>query len=569
MRYNNKQQALITLAIILAIVIVVNIIGSKLHGSIDLTQEKRFTITTPTKQLLKQLPSPVNVRILLKSGLPSNFEKLRTATTDLLATCKDISGNKVFYSYENPIADKSDKEKETIYQNFINKGITPVKLNAQINSKQKVEEQVIFPYALVSANGGEVAVSMLESHTGMGPRAITNYSESMLEYKFAQAIQSLYKTGKDKVAYLMGHGEALGGSTYDALNTLGSVYDVDTFGLDQVIDISPTYKAVIICRPTATFNDKDKFKLDQYVMGGGNLFLLIDPCDMQLDTLQQSPNYSVIAYNLGLDDLLFKYGARLNTNLVEDLESNPIPVVVGMNNDVPQTELLKWVYFPVFTPIAQHPIVYNMDAIAGKFASTIDIIDNPEIQKTTLLNTSSKSRVLGVPLIVSLNSLRFQLKPELFNKKHLPIAVLLQGKFKSLYAGMGSKFISVYQDSLGKKYRTQCEQEGKIIVCSDADVFFNEFSPSKGPSELGFYKFTGDRFANKQFVLNCIEYLTNPNNLLAARNKNIKLRLLDSDKVSKKRTKWQITNVLVPIALCLFIGSGYWFFRKKKYEQVN
>jgi ABC-2 type transport system permease protein len=565
---NSKKQTLVTISIVAVILLLLNIIGTQWHAKVDLTEEHRFTISAPTKNLLKAIKEPVTLNILLKDGVPSNFTKLRNSTIDILNSFKEISGNKITYTITNPTEGKTGDELLKVYESLAKKRANPVKLNAQLDSKQKTEEQIIFPYVLVNSNGRETTIPLIENHTGMGAYGKLNYSESMLEYKLASAIQMLNTPAKIDIAYLIGNGQPLGTSTADMLLTLANTYKIDTLNINALREISPVYKAAIICRPSVAFTEQQKFVIDQYVMAGGHVMWLIDACNIAMDTLSKSPNYSVTNFDLNLDDLFFKYGFRCNNNLVEDLSANPIPVTVGMQDNKPQFDLLKWIYFPVFSPISKHPIVNNMDAIASKFAGTIDTISNPNITSTVLLNTSPQSRVLGTPLTVSLNSLKFEPKVALFNKQFLPTAILQEGNFKSLYAGRVTQdMLAVYEDSLKLKFRTATSKPNKMIVVSDADIVLNDFSETKGISDMGFYKFTKENFANKTFLLNCLEFLTNENALLEARNKDLRLRMLDPEKVSKNRAMWQVINVALPIALTIFIGGLYWFFRKKRYEQ--
>ncbi|MFM2385339.1 MAG: gliding motility-associated transporter substrate-binding protein GldG [Bacteroidota bacterium] len=568
LKSNNKQKALLSLLLVVALLIGVNVLSNYVHASFDLTQEKRFSVTPATKKFLRELKEPVHVKVLLKTGVPAHFEKLRASTRDMLSRFRDISGNKLSYEFTDPIEGKSGKELQELYKSLEAKGAVPRPISNQLDGKQKTEEQIVFPYAFVSGNGKEFTVPLFEYHTGMDQGAILNYSASVLEYKLASTAQQLFQPERDQIAYVLGHGEAIGNNTIDALLTLEGMYKLDTIDLTRTYEISPAYKCAIICKPTQAFSEKDKFKIDQYVMHGGKVLWFIDQCNVSMDTLQNAPSYTVLPYELNLDDLLFKYGARINKNLVEDLEANPIPVVTGQQNNQSQQSLYKWVYFPVFTPMSKHPIVNNMDAVMSKFCSTIDTITTPSTTKTVLLSTSMKSRALGTPLTVNLNSLQYALNPALFTKKHLPTAICIEGKFRSLYETVtfDDAFVNVYRDSLKKEIKKESPQN-KMIVAADADIILNDYSQRQGPLEMGFYRYSRENFANKTFLLNCLEYLTNDNNLLAARNKDVKLRLLDSDKVAEQRTMWQIINISLPIAICIIAGSLFWFFRKKRYEQ--
>jgi ABC-2 type transport system permease protein len=564
---NNKKSTLIKLAVIAALLIGLNIISNYVHFGIDLTEEHRFSITKETKTLLKNLREPVHIKLLLRGGAPANFEKLRGTSKDLLARFRDLSGGKITFENTDPIAGITGDKLTQAYKNLAMQGAQPIPTRSQLDDKQKTEEQIIFPYAVVNGNGKEFTVPLVEYHTGMAENEFLNYSESLLEYKLATAIQNLFKQGKERVAWIMGQGEALGDNTYDALTTLESLYEVDTIDLSKSYYIPPMVKCAIICQPRTAFNEQDKFKLDQFVMAGGKLLWFVDACNVNIDTLQQVPNYTVIPHELNITDMLFKYGIRLNSNLVEDLSANPIPVVTGGQNGRPQQQMFKWVYFPVFSSVSKHPVVNNLDAVMSKFCGTIDTIENEDNVKHVLLSTSIKSRAIGAPISVSLNSLQYQLKPSLYNKRFLPTAVCIEGKFRTNYAnGIDPSFKAVYEDSLRLKFREVTDSASKMIVVADADIILNDFNPKKGPSDMGLYKFTKEYFANKTFFLNCVEYLVHENNMLASRNKEVKLRLLNSDKVAAEKTMWQSINIILPIALVVLFGGLYWFFRKKRYE---
>jgi gliding-associated putative ABC transporter substrate-binding component GldG len=367
---------------------------------------------------------------------------------------------------------------------------------------------------------------------------------------------------------MVGNGELIGPSTYDMLTTLEKYYDVDTVDINQNIEIPPVYSAVIECRPTVAFNDKTKFKIDQYIMHGGRMLWMIDELRFDMDSLQNSSAGMAVDYGLNLEDMLFNYGVRINPDFIEDYQQvNPLALTVGMIDKNPDIRLLPFPYFPYSISTSKHPIVNNMDAVMFLFANSIDTIANPEIKKTILLSSSNRSRRVPAPVRVSLASLQFKPKADMFKEKSIPMAVLLEGKFNSIYTNrLDPKFLEVYKDSLQKEFLPSCEKENRMIVVSDGNVFQNDFSQARGPMECGFYKYTEQLFANKSFILNSLEYLTDDFGLIVARNKDVKLRLLDLAKIKKERIQWQLFNIALPIAMILMFGSAYFFFRRKKYE---
>jgi gliding-associated putative ABC transporter substrate-binding component GldG len=570
MKQNNtlKNKILTRFALVIGILVLINIVSTRLHKRLDVTAEQRFSLSEPTKKMLRSLKEDVVIEVYLKGSLPAGFERLREGTMDVLQEFKEYGGNRIKFSFINPIEGKNDAEKQAIYQTLSAKGINPVNLKIQRDEDDGYSEKIIFPSANIAYNQKETSISLLESHMSMTPDEKLNYAQSLLEYKFASAIKQLILPGKKKVAYVVGDGQMIGVNTIDMLSTLEKYYDLDTLDLNQNIEISKVYSAAIICKPNLTFDERNKFKLDQYIMQGGHVLWLLDQLRMELDSLKTSDATMAVDYNLNLDDMLFKYGVRINPDLIEDyMQSNPIPVTVGQVGDQPDIRKLPWMYFPFSIPTSKHPIVNNMDAIMFSNVSSLDTVANPEIKKTILLTTSERSRRVPSPVRISLSSLKFKPQPEMFKEKNIPMAVLLEGKFSSVFANrVDPNFLKVYTDSLKKDYAIECAQPNKMIVVSDGDVFLNDFSQNRGPMECGYYKITDQFFANKIFILNCMEYLTDDFGLLEARNKTLQLRLMDGVRIKEEQLLWQIINIALPIGIVLFFASGYFFFRRKKYE---
>ncbi len=564
----NKSKSITRFAIIAAILLLLNIISSRLHVKVDATAEKRFSLSEPTKKLLKGLKETVVIEVYLKGSFPAGFKKLSESTRDLLQQFKEVANGRVKFSFINPIEGKDEKEKRDVFTNLAAKGINPVNLKVQADEDEGYSEKIIFPAAKIACNQKETSINLLESHLSMTPQEKLNNSEAMLEYKFASAIKFLIEPDRKKIAYITGHGEELGMNTYDMLSNLEKYYDVDTVDLTQNIDIGRFYTAAIICKPIVPFDEKNKFKIDQYIMQGGKMLMCMDILSFSMDSLRFSDASMAMDYGLNMEDMLFNYGVRINPDFIEDYQqANPIPVTVGMMGNQPDIQLLPWAYFPFSLSSSKHPIVNNLDAVMFMYASSVDTIANPEIKKTILLTSSNRSRRMPSPVRISLSNLKFKPQADMFKEKNIPLAVLMEGKFKSIYANrIDDNFIKVYRDSLKKPYNTVCEKDNKIIVVGDGDVFLNDFNTSRGPMECGFYKFTEQRFANKTFILNCMEYLTDDYGLLEARNKNLTLRLLDTVKVKKQMLQWQLLNIALPAFLLLVFGSAYFFFRRKKYE---
>lgn len=570
-RKQQQRQATIQIIIVAGILVCLNILAARFHKGLDLTKEKRFTLSNATKRLLKNLDETVVVEVYLKGKFPAGFQRLSEATRERLQSFREYSGNHLVYRFVDPFEGLDEIDKGKMTEQLYKKGVEPMALN--VKGKQNSSEQIIFPYALIRYKGKETAVKLLENRFGMMPLEVLNYSESLLEYKLATAIHQLEFPVKPTIGYIVGHGEAFGMHTYDMMHVLGQHYEVDTVYLPEEYHLSEKkYSAIIINKPTEPFDEKDKFKIDQYIMRGGKVLWAIDQLNTPVDTLQRTGQFITTEYGLNLDDQLFKYGVRINYNLIEDAQQcNPIPLITGtLSNGQPQIELRPWTFLPFFTPISKHPIVHNMDAIMGRFVNSIDTIANANTTKTILLEASSYSRTPSSPVRVSLSMLRFDPDLRLYNKpqnKSIAAAVLVEGTFNSLYQNrIAPTFLHTLKDSLKIPFKGATDSINSMIVLSDGDFFMNGISERTGPQEMGYWEYTGSLFSNKNFLLNCLEYLTDPNSLLEARSKDLRLRLLDPKRAQDERTKWQFVNVGVPIALILVFASAYMFFRKRKYE---
>lgn len=566
-RKTQQRQAVIRIVILAAILICINMLAARFHTGVDLTKEKRFTLTEPTKRFLRDMKDIAVIEIYLKSDeLPGGLQRLSNVIKERLESFKSIAGSKIVYRFTDPFEGKAENEKQPIFEELAKKGIQPI--NLQVKIEEGYSEKLIFPYALVRYNGKEMPVRLLENNMSMGGFENISYSEALLEYKIADAINKLSVPARPTIGYIVGNGEELGVKTIDLLTTLEQSYKVDTIDLVNSTHISSVYNAIIICKPTIPFDEQEKFKIDQYVMKGGRVLWALDVLHASMDSLRASQQFMAMDYGLQLDDQLFKYGVRINSNLVEDMSCNQIPITVGMSGTTPQIQLRPWIYFPIIIPTANHSIVKNMDAVMCAFVSSIDTIASPDIKKTILLTSSKYSRIAETPVRVSLSMLNYPVEPQMFSKGYQPVAVLSEGKFTSVFQNrLHPSFLKTLRDSLKQPFKPAVDSAGSMIFIADGDILLNDFSSTMGPMPMGYWQFTKERFANKTFVLNCIEYLVDKSGLLEARSKEVKLRLLDGTRMKKEKTKWQVLNIGIPIALILIFASAYLFFRKRRYEK--
>ncbi len=557
-----QKQALVRIFIMAGILLCVNILASYFHSGIDLTSEKRFTLTEPTKKLLKNMKEVAVIDVYLKGKFPAELQRMQEAVRERLSSFKDIAGNKIIYRFINPIEGKDDKGQKQVVRDLYQKGVMVMPLNKKDDDEEGYSMKICFPYALIQYNGREMPVLLLENPPGKTPAEKISYAEANLEYKFAHALNEMNRPDVAHIAYITGNGEAMGIKTMDLLSTLPRYYTLDTVDLSHTLQISLAYDAVIINEPTIPFTGPEKLKIDQYLMRGGHILWQANSLNASLDSLSHSPQFLALEYGLQLDDLLYKYGIRINNDLVEDMQNIPI----GRTYNGGSPELHPWVYFPKLNPTADHPIVKNMDFIMSGFSNSLDTIRTPGIKKTVLLQSSKYSRTSGAPVRVSLSMMNYPLKNEMFNKPYRPVAVLLEGKFRSAYMGLLAPEYLRLMDSLKQTFKPACDSATSMIVVSAGDIFSNDYTTKDGVLPMGYYRFTGEYFANKDFLLNCIEYLTDNSGVLEARSKEIRLRLLDNGRAKEEKSMWQFINVSIPIGIVLVFASCYLFFRKRRYE---
>lgn len=567
---------------LLTILLVIIYLSAGIGFRADLTADKRYSLTPSTRQLLTQLDTAIEIRVFLTGDLPADYKKLAVATGELLDDFKSLSGNQVRVKFEKPGEDISDDTARAIlYDSLARLGV--VFERNEITSTDKSTAQLIVPSALVVYGDRKpVAVDLRSSRkvfrqynvmNDVEPledkEATRNAAEALLEYKFANAIDKLTRKTIPTIAYLVGNGEPVDLKVNDLGESLRNDYRLAVFDLKQGYPDPSMIDAMIIVKPTQTFTEEDKLKLDQYIMNGGKLLWFVDKLHAELDSLMRSQaEYTAFDRGLDIDDLLFKYGVRINGDLLQDLNCSKIPIVVGRNPDgSPNMQRVPWPYYPFLSSHTNNPISKNIDRVLPIFPSSIDTVKAPGIQKTILLSSDTNSRKVSSPAMVSLNSVRNEEDLMSFNKSFVPVAVLLEGAFQSLFANRAS---AVLMDSVkrvtNRPFLAQAQKTGKQIVVSDADIVTNLISNTNGPLPMGELPFEGYRFANREFFLNCVDYLVSNNNLFESRNKTIVLRLLDKEKIATQKNTWQWINIVSPLLLLTVVGSIIQWRRKKKYS---
>jgi len=556
------------------ILIALNIIGNFIFTRFDLTAEKRFTLSDATKKLLKSVDDVVFFKIYLEGDFPAGFKKLSRETKEMLDEFRAYNKN-IQYEFINP-SESSDKNiRNSMYQELYSKGLDPT--NLQVKTKQGSSQQIIFPGGIVSYKNKELPLQLLSTQMGTDPESQLNNSSQLLEYNMANVIRKLNSENKKKIAFITGHGELDEKETADILLSLSEYYTVERVTINQQINkltehkiidstrvhIKNKYDLIIIAKPDSSFSEKDKFIIDQFIMRGGKALWLIDNVFASMDSLKGTDETVAINNSLNLDDMLFKYGVRINYNLIMDMNALPIPIVTGNMGNQPQQTFVPWYYFPLLMPLSAHPVVKNLNAIKTEFISSMDTVGNSEIKKTILLTSSKYSRIVNTPAIITLDILRKTLPPQMFNRPFLPVAILMEGEFSSLFKNrMPEEILNSREIGFVEKSKLN-----KQIVIADGDIIKNQFNTAKNyPYPLGYDRYTRQRFGNKDFIMNAIDYLCDDNGLILSRTKEISMRLLDKNKVEENRLAIQFANIAIPIAFIIVFGFVQFFLRKRRYR---
>lgn len=530
--------------------ILLNVLSSEFFLRFDLTEEKRYSIKPQTKEVLKNLDGNVYVEVYLEGDLNAALRMFRKSIEETLEEFRIYSDNKVQFQFIDPASARGTRAQEEFMAELAGKGIQPKNVIATENG-QRVEK-IIFPGAIISYGQAEEGVMLLK---GIDASSI-NRSIEGVEFELVNAIHKLTNEDRKRVGILTGHGELGGVTSAGFQQALSEVYQTE---ITTTRDDLRSLDAIVVAKPTRAFSLEDKYAIDQYVMKGGSVFFLIDKLEVSMDSVALE-NYFAFPYNLDLDDLLFRYGVRLNNDLVQDRNSGVYPIVTGTSGSRPQIQLLPWPYFPLINQYADHPVTRNLDAVVSRFASTMDTVKADGVRKTPLLFTSPYSRSMKAPVRVFVNDLRKPIDPALFNESRLAVGYLLEGNFTSLFK---NRFVPPGFDQ--KEFLSE-GKGGKVVVLSDGDLLRNEVNPRSGKAlALGVDPFTNYTFANDDLLMNVMAYLTDEQGLIRIRNKEVKIRPLDKQKVETERFRWQVINLLLPLAVLVAFGVIKSYLRKRRF----
>ena len=547
------------------VVIFLTAVSTFLRIRIDLTEDKKFTLSEPTIKVLSGIRDDIFVQVYLEGEMPIPFKRLKRSVREMLDEFRIVSGRKVDYEFINPAEDKDARERESMFQTLDVKGLNPVNVQAG-DEEGGSSQKIIFPGMIVNYDGTEVPVNFLKNNQSIPAEQNLLHSIEGLEYEMIQTIATVTSDTIFKVAFIEGQDEIPEIEVADITLNLAKFFTIDRGIIGGKIGILDNYAAVIIAGPEKEFTEKDKFVLDQYIMNGGKVIWLVEEVAVNSDSLVYGET-AALYRPLNIEDQLFRYGARVNPVVIQDIECMLIRLTLMSSGSRQQVVPAPWVYYPLLTPSKSHPVTRNLNKVKGEFTNYIDTVGlDPAITKQVLLSTSAFTRTLSPPFIISLKEAELTPAERDFNQSNLPVAVLLEGVFPSAFRNrITDNLVS------DKSFRVKTESiKTKMIIVADGDIIRNEVrrvGTSESPYPLGQDKYTGQIFGNRDFLINCINYLVDYNGIMELRSRELKLRLLDKNRIKTERTKWQLINTAGPVLIVFLTGILYGFIRKNIYTK--
>ena len=539
MKLKNK---FIQLIISVSVILLLSYLLSLKFFRLDLTSEGRYTLSNYTKSMLSEIDDIIFIKVYLSGkDLPINFKKMEQAVKEELEEFKIYANNNIEFEFINPSESADKNIRFSLYKTLQDKGIFPIETQ-ELSEEGKTSLKMVFPGAIVSYGKNSQTINLLKSTTQGSRESERNINNSIqsLEYEFTNAIQKLLKTKKQKIAFIHGHGELDENHTFSMSNILAEYYDVYNTKINGTPEVLNQYKAIIIAKPRAKFSEQDKFVIDQYIINGGNVLWLVEGTNTVLDSLYTSRETLILGQDLNLNDQIFKYGARINSNLILDKKSS----VITLPDRAGELKQHPWFYFPVVETDNNHSISKYLDFIKTEFICSVDTVgEDADIKKTILLKTSklSKSIDASAGMLISLYQVNMMPTDAQLNSGRQNVAVLLEGKFKSVFKNRNLS--TFFPENPYIKFKAE-NKHAKMIVVGDGDIIKNEVSKSGQQAPVGFDKFSRYIFkGNQEFVLNSLNYLCDDDGLMTIRSRELKMRLLDKQEVKKNKHLIQAINI--------------------------
>lgn len=587
-RINFTKNTVTGILLYALIIVAFNFIANEFYFRLDLTKEKRYTLSPSSIDLVNKLDDDLYVTIFLDGDLPIEYKQLRSATRDILNEYRLLSDGKIKFDFEDILADKDIKEKEAILKEIFQKGLQIEQ--PELKPDEAPTEKYILPSGIVFYKGKEYPINLLKRQFGKSLEVEINNSIELLEYEIGTAIRKGLSGKSIKVAFSAGHGELSSTQTADIANSLGDFYSLDRINLnlrdsncyknfasdvinnpqkpvfsvlvEGLINKLKSYRGLIVAKPTLEFTEPEKYILDQYIMNGGKVIFLVENLLAEMDSVAKYGQVMTVNHSHNLDDILFQYGVKVKPNLVQDIQCHGIPAI---NQQTNRPGFWPWIFYPLFSAVDDNPVSRNLENVWGRYCSTLDTTSRKTLKKTVLLRSSPQSRVAANPVLISLDILKNRQNPSNFKNGNQISAVLVEGEFISPFR---------YRDGVKRSFDlpfTESIEQNAMIVIGDGDLIRNQVSSDGRVYPLGYDKFASKQFsapvefANKKFFLNCVDYLCDENNLIEVRSKEVVLRLLNKSKIKNEKLFWQSFNMILPILLILIFGFVNTFYRKRRW----
>ncbi len=562
---NPLLRGIATIGVVVALLVGVNYVASRLFFRLDLTSEKRFTLAPVTRTFLKQLDDEVLVKVYLDGELNPGFSRLRKATREMLSEFAVFASKGITWQFVDPL--KMTKDQAGDFKTSLEEaglGGVPVFETTEDGRKTR---SLVFPYALVEYGDHQIWINLLDNLPGLSGDENLNNSVEGIEYKMADGIRKLTIDEKPRIAFLEGQGELDELDVVDVTGELSEYFTVERGQVGNAPMLLKPYKALIIAKPSTKFSEQEKFAVDQYLMSGGRILWLVDAVTMTLDSLRRNSNTVGLLADFNIDDMLFRYGVRINPMVIEDIQSGMIPVNVTRPGEGTRIVPMPWLFSPLFATNPDHPVSRHVNVVRGDFSSYIDTVgENLKLKRTVLLRSSRFTKVNSIPVFANLAAIHQQPNRAEFKHSFLPVAVLEEGVFESVFVNR-----SVPQGVRHQGAVLKSSEPARIIVVADGDIIKNEvrFRDTDNPKiiPLGFDEITNQTFGNKQFVVNAVQYLVDNEGWMSLRNRNIALRLLDKEKIGGGTLQYKIIAVLLPVVLLILAGALFMWSRKWRYSK--
>lgn len=532
---------------------------------IDLTSDNRYSISPLTKELMRNINEPLSITLYLDGELNPGFQRLKKSTIELVDELDVFAGKSIDFQTVNPSEAISNEEREKKYAELAVLGMTPTAIYER-DKEGKSIQKIVFPWVKITYKDKTVFVNLLKNIRGVSGEENLNISIENLEFELTDGIRRAMKSSVSKIAFIEGHGELNEAETYDISKALSRYFQIDRGVIGSDAAILKPYKAIIIARPTTPFSEKDKFIIDQYIMNGGNVLWFLDGVRIARENLSTSGLSPAMELDVNLSDQLFKYGVRINANLLQDVQCAQIPVNIAPKGEKPQFEPSSWFFAPLLLTSYQHPITKNITEVRSEFVSSLEIVgENKDTRTALLLATSDNTHAFVVPSTIDLGAMPNPRDKNYFNQAYLPVAVLLEGKFRSNFENR-----LVPEGLSGISEVRSASLPSKQIVVADGDIIRNETNGIASDSTtlpLGFDRYMNQQFGNREFIQNAVLYLADDPRWLELRSRSLKLRLLNKQLVADEKLFWQIISVIAPLILLIIAGVVYQIFRKRRYTR--